>query len=65
MLTLKGSCYESPVDWVYFIKTDKDQQVFYQGYKTTKIVLVDGHWTILDAAANQAELNVKLIEGYI
>ena len=63
MLVLKGSCSESPLDWLFYIEKDEEKSIFYEGYKNSKMILKNGSWHIIDASTKRSDLIVEMGAG--
>ena len=61
-MILKGTCDESPLDWVYYA-TKNDKSIFYEGYKNSKIILANGSWHMKDSTATATDLIVEMPAG--
>ena len=62
-MTMKGSCNGSPIDWLYYIKKDENKNIFYEGYKNSKIFLKNGSWHLTDYVVKSSDLIVELDAG--
>ena len=63
MLVLKGSCSESPLDWLFYIEKDEEKSIFYEGYKNSKMILKNGSWHIVDNSTKRSDLIVEMGAG--
>ena len=65
VLLLKGMCDESPTDWVYYLGRNSEQEVFYDGYKRSKIFYNESTWYLTSQGVTisylQAELSPSVI----
>ena len=61
ILILKGTCDESPLDWVYYSTKDSKNEIFYEGYKDSKIVKVNKTWRIKSGNISERILDIKII----
>ena len=63
VLILKGTCNESPLDWLYYIEKDENQEIFYEGYKTTTLVQQNDTWQFLRKDIGVPDMLIKLEGG--
>ena len=63
VLILKGTCNESPLDWLFYIEKDENMNIFYEGYRSSKIVLDNGSWHIKSSQASTSELSIDMEAG--
>ena len=57
---MKGTCDESPLDWVYYIEKDEKQDIFYEGYRKTKLVQKNNTWEFIHKDTGLPDLQVKM-----
>ena len=62
-MILKGVCDGSPIDWLFYVQKDKHKNIFYEGYKNSKIVFKNGSWHMTDYAVTQSDLIVHMDAG--
>ena len=63
VLILKGTCNESPLDWLFYIEKDENMNIFYEGYRSSKIILINGLWHIESSQAPTSELSIDMEAG--
>ena len=63
VLIVKGVCKESPIDFLYYIEKDEKDKIFYEGYKRSKILLVNGSWIIVDPSVKETDMRGELLSG--
>ena len=51
------------MDWLFYIEKDQNQNIFYEGYKNSKIILDGGFWHMMDAAATKSDLKIEMDAG--
>ena len=62
---MKGTCNASPLDWLYYIEKDEKDDIFYEGYKKTKIVQKNGTWEFIRRSYSLPELSVGGVEDLL
>ena len=62
---MKGTCNASPLDWLYYIEKDDKDNIFYDGYKKTKIVQKNGTWEFIRRSYGLPELSVGGVEDLL
>ena len=60
---MKGFCSESPIDWLFYIEKDKENNIFYEGYKNSKMILKNGSWNIIEEGTKITDLIVEMNAG--
>ena len=63
VLVMKGFCTESPIDWLFYIEKDKENNIFYEGYKNSKMILKNGSWNIIEEGTKKTDLIVEMNAG--
>ena len=59
---LKGTCNESPLDWLFYITKDNDKSIFYEGYRSSKIVQTNNTWHLMSKQESSI-VDIQLVSG--
>ena len=63
VMILKGTCNESPLDWLFYIAHDENRNIFYEGYRSSSIVLANGSWNLISSQVSSSDLTIQMPAG--